>query len=150
MSSRPFTTAEKNLARSIFGDAIDLDRARLVRRKWWLLQPRAVTMAPRGHIHFHPESPAWCDCFASHGPGMQAHLIHELVHVWQHQQGINLLLRRHPFCRYSYRIRPGRPFERYGIEQQAEIVRHVFLLRQGIAVAGAPALSVLEKLLPFR
>src|SRR3546814_8718274 len=71
-------------------------------RKWWPFQPRRVTMAPRGHIHFHPESPSYCDCFASASIGYQGHLIHELVHVWQYQQGVNLILRRHPFCRYSY------------------------------------------------
>src|SRR3546814_7085715 len=89
-------------------------------RKWWPFQPRRVTMAPRGHIHFHPESPSYCDCFASASIGYQGHLIHELVHVWQYQQGVNLILRRHPFCRYSYTIKPGWTLERYGIEQQAE------------------------------
>lgn len=146
---RPLTDAERRLARGVFGDAIDYDRVRLRRRKWWPLQPRCVTMAPRGHIHFHPDSSSYCACFAASDIAMQAHLIHELVHVWQHQKGINLLLRRHPFCRYRYTIRPGWMLARYGIEQQAEIVRHVFLLRQGISVPGAPPLAVLEALLPF-
>ena len=56
---------------------------------------------------------------------------------------------RHPFCRYDYAVLPGKPFARYGIEQQAEIVRHAFLLRQGVAVAGKPGLDVYEALLPF-
>lgn len=81
---------------------------------------------------------------------MQGHLIHELVHVWQHQRGINLLLRRHPFCRYDYRFEPGKPFARYGIEQQAEIVRHVFLMRRGQSVEGKPSLQELEEILPFK
>jgi hypothetical protein len=56
---------------------------------------------------------------------------------------------RHPFCRYAYRITPGKRFHRYGIEQQAEIVRHAFLLRNGIALSGKPPLEVYEALLPF-
>lgn len=56
---------------------------------------------------------------------------------------------RHPFCRYDYAIRPGKPFDRYGIEQQAEIVRHAFLLRNGAALPGRPSLAVYEALLPF-
>lgn len=147
---RPLTEAERALARSVFGDALDLDTVRIRHRKWWPFQPRRVTMAPRGNIHFHPQSPNYCDCFASGSIGYQGHLIHELVHVWQYQQGVNLILRRHPFCRYSYTIKPGWTLERYGIEQQAEIVRHTFLLRQGIVVPGAPPLATLESILPFK
>ena len=43
---------------------------------------------------------------------------------------------------------PG-ALKRYGIEQQAEIVRHAFLLRAGVAVAGAPDLATYETILPF-
>jgi len=146
---RPLTDAERALARGMFGTAIDLDPVRIYRRKWFPFQPRNVTMAPRGHLHFHPAGDAYRDCFASEGLGLQGHLIHELVHVWQHQQGLNLVLRRHPFCRYHYSIKPGWTLARYGIEQQAEIVRHVFLLRQGATVPGAPPLATLESILPF-
>ena len=43
----------------------------------------------------------------------------------------------------------GELAQRYGIEQQAEIVRHAFLLRNGGKVAGAPLVSVYEDILPF-
>ncbi|MFN7174581.1 MAG: aminotransferase class I/II-fold pyridoxal phosphate-dependent enzyme, partial [Thermaurantiacus tibetensis] len=32
----------------------------------------------------------------------RGHFVHELVHVWQHQQGIRLPWRRLPFARYRY------------------------------------------------
>lgn len=147
--SRPLSAAERMMARSVFGDAIDYDPVRIVRRKWAFFQPRSVTMAPRGHIHFHPQGTSYCECFASASISRQGHLIHELVHVWQHQRGINLVLRRHPFCRYDYSIKPGWKLERYGLEQQAEIVRHTFLLRHGVALPGAPPLATLESILPF-
>ncbi len=134
----------------MFGGALDLEAVRIRNRKWWPLQPRNVTMAPRGHIHFHPGGDGYCACFGETSLAEQGHLIHELVHVWQHQQGINLLLRRHPFCRYSYTVKPGWPLARYGIEQQAEIVRHVFLMRRGVTIPGAPPLATLESILPFR
>ena len=49
-----------------------------------------------------------------------------MTHVWQAQTSgrFYLPLMRHPFCRYGYRLKPGKPFERYGLEQQAEIVAH--------------------------
>lgn len=143
------TAPERRLAAAMFGDAIDYDAVRIVRGKWFPFQPRNVTMAPRGAIHFHPDGTSYCDCFAGNSLASQGHLIHELVHVWQHQRGINLVLRRHPFCRYDYVIRPGWTLARYGIEQQAEIVRHTFLLRHGVTVPGAPPLPTLESILPF-
>ena len=114
---RALTDAERTLARSVFGQAIDLDAVRLYQRKWFPFQPRNVTMAPRGALHFHPAGSNYCECFAASNLGMQGHLIHELVHVWQHQRGINLVLKRHPFCRYSYTIKPGWTLTRYGLEQ---------------------------------
>jgi hypothetical protein len=147
---RALTPAERALARGMFGDAIDLDRVTIRQRRWMPFQPRSVTMAPRGHIHFHPGGDSYRACFGAASLAMQAHLIHELVHVWQYQQGINLILRRHPFCRYSYTVKPGWPLARYGIEQQAEIVRHVFLLRRGIRIPGAPPITTLETILPFK
>jgi hypothetical protein len=149
-AGRPLTHEERMLAASMFGAAIDLDAVRIYRRKWWPFQPRRITMAPRGHIHFHPAGDNYCACFGIGSLGQQGLFVHELVHVWQHQRGVNLLLQRHPFCRYSYSIKPGWKLDRYGIEQQAEIVRHTFLLRRGVVVPGAPPLATLESILPFQ
>jgi len=148
-AGRPLSAGERQLAEGMFGDAVDYDAVRIVNRKWAFFQPRAVTMAPRGNIHFHPRGHGYCDCFASRTRHWQGHFIHEMVHVWQHQRGINLILRRHPFCRYSYAVKPGWLLDRYGLEQQAEIVRHVFLMRHGVVIPGAPPLATLETILPF-
>ena len=146
---RPLTSGEIALARTVYGDAIDYAPVRLCNRKWAFFQPRGVVMAPRGHIHFHPHGDLWREDFSEAPLGEQGLFIHEMCHVWQHQRGIILPLKRHPFCRYDYSFVPGRPLLRYGIEQQAEIVRHAFLLRRGAAVAGAPALARYESVLPF-
>jgi hypothetical protein len=148
---RPLTAGERNLAASIFGEALDTGRVRIHPTPWWPLQPRTVAMAPMGHLHVRREGPLWRDDFADADLGLQALFLHELTHVWQTQTWgrWHLILVRHPFCRYRYRYVPGRPFHLYGVEQQAEIVRHVFLLRAGRAVAGAPPLDRLEAILPF-
>ena len=104
---------------------------------------------PRWHIWFHPADPRYSDDFCGCAAGVQGLLLHELTHVWQRQQGVYLPLRRHPFCRYGYALKPGQPFARYGLEQQAEIVRHAFLIREGYDVPGAPSLRQYRSLLPF-
>lgn len=148
-ASRPLTEAERNLAASVFGDAIDYSAVRIHQRKWWPFQPKRVTMAPDGHIWFHPKGDLWCDDFCDRPLQAQGLFIHEMTHVWQHQKGIWLPLARHPFCRYSYTLKPGWPLQRYGLEQQAEIVRHAFLMREGAMVLGAPPLKQYISLLPF-
>ena len=149
MIDRTLTPGEIALARTVFHDAIDYAAVRIARRKWAFFQPRDTVMAPRGCIHFHPGGSAYRDDFAAARLADQGLFIHEMVHIWQHQRGIFLPLARHPFCRYSYAFKPGQPLNRYGIEQQGEIVRHAFLLRHGAAVAGAPPLAQYETLLPF-
>ena len=137
--------------REVFGTAIDTAKVTIRRRKWWWFQPRKVTMAPSGHLHFHPRGQSYCDDFSLAGPAAQAHFIHEMTHVWQTQTRgwwyVPLLgaVQR----KYSYTLKPGKPLTSYGIEQQAEIVAHAFMARRGWKVAGAPTPSVLEALLPF-
>jgi hypothetical protein len=134
---RPLTPGEIALARSVFGESIDYAKVRLVRRKWWPFQPRGIVMAPTGNIHFHPADPNWREDFATALLNLQGLFIHEMTHVWQAQTRgrFYLPLMRHPFCRYAYRFVPDKPFDAYGLEQQAEIVRHAFLQTQGQKLA---------------
>lgn len=136
---------------SLFGDAVDPDPVRLYRRRWWPLQPRHVTMAPCGHIHFPARSQLWREDFAEADIALQGLFMHEMTHVWQAQARGRwyLPLHRHPFCRYRYTLVPGRAFADYGIEQQAEIVRHAFLARGGNRPRAAGEAEALERLLPF-
>jgi hypothetical protein len=126
---RQLTPGERELAAGIFSTAIDLNAVRLHRARWFPFQPRNVVMAPDGGVWFHPQGGLWRDDFAVAPEWLQTLIIHELTHVWQHQRGLCLPLRRHPFCRYDYTITPERPLARYGIEQQAMIVEDVFRCR---------------------
>ncbi len=147
MLNRCLTPGEIELARSVFGDAIDYSKVRLFKGKWWPLHPRNAAMAPMGNIYFHPEGEVWSDDFSKEPLGRQGFFIHEMTHVWQSQTSgrFYLPLMRHPFCRYSYELKPGKPFRRYGLEQQAEIVAHNFLARRGTRLALVPPAD----LLPF-
>lgn len=121
------------------------------RRKWFPFQPRHVTMAPRGHVHFHPMSDNYCEDFSSASLTQQGLFIHEMVHVWQVQARGRwyLVLRRMPWARYDYSLKPGWPLTRYGIEQQAEIVKHAFWLRNGMKLAGVGDASAYDVLVNF-
>ncbi|MEO6386746.1 MAG: vgr related protein [Croceibacterium sp.] len=148
---RPLTEGEVALARRVFGNAIAYPKVTVKRRKFFPLQPRQVTMAPRGHLHFHPLGEAYSDDFSSQHPLRQGLFIHEMTHVWQTQVKGDwfLLLHRHPWCRYDYSLKPGWKLPRYGIEQQAEIVRHAFLLRQGLKLPGIGDPAAYDLLVDF-
>jgi hypothetical protein len=149
MTGRFLTPAETKLAESVFGNAIDYESVRINNRKWIFFQPRRTAMSPDGQLWFHPKGSLYCTDFCDAHVDDQGLFIHEMTHVWQRQSGVNLVLRRHPFCRYSYTLKPGWRLTRYGLEQQAEIVRHAFLLREGRAIAGAPSLRQYQSILPF-
>ena len=137
--ARPLSPGEVALARSMFGEAIDYDRVRIVRRKWWPFQPKGIVMAPSGNIHFHPASDEYRDDFAAAPLSLQGLFVHEMTHVWQAQRHgrFYLPLMRHPFCRYTYQVKDGWCFDRYGLEQQAELVRHRFLADRGYLLAAS-------------
>lgn len=149
--SRPLTSGEVALARSVFGDAIAYDRVRVCHYKWMFFQPRRVVMAPMGHIHFHPRGGLYHDDFSAASQALKGLFLHEMTHVWQAQTRGRwyLVLMRHPFASYGYALRPGWRLDRYGLEQQAEIVRHYWLLTQGVTIAGAPGVAAYRAVLPF-
>jgi hypothetical protein len=148
---RSLTPGEITLARSVFGDAIAYDAVRIHLGKWIFFQPERVTMAPMGHIHFHPHGKAYHGDFADAHLAAQAHFIHEMTHVWQAQTRGKyfLVFARYPGMRYSYSLKPGWPLRRYNLEQQAEIVSHYFLLSKGQTLAGAPGIDAYRAILPF-
>jgi hypothetical protein len=146
---RALTPGEVALARTMFGEAIDYAAVTVRCRKWIFFQPRDTVMAPRGHIHCHPKGSTWRADYAAGSIADQGLFIHEMTHVWQHQSGIFLPIARHPFCRYRYTLVPGRGFAGYGIEQQAEIVRHAWMQRLGLTVPDKPGRDVYDALLPF-
>ena len=146
---RVLTEGERGLAREIFGDSVDLDRPRIYGRCFLpLAQPRGLAMAPNGNIYFHP---------ADHIPDFsraplhqQGWFLHELTHVWQHQRGVRVWLRGLCDRRYRYLpLRPGKPFERYGIEQQGDIVQDYFMMLRGCPVPGPVSLDDYRELLRF-
>ena len=83
VTARGLTSAEIEMARSVFGDAIDYAPVRIEQRKWAFFQPRETVMAPTGCIHFHPKGTRYREDFACGNLDDQGLLIHELTHIWQ-------------------------------------------------------------------
>lgn len=108
-------------------------------------------MAPDGNIYYHPDNPNYLADFSLGTPGQQGTFIHELAHVWQHQQGINV---RSAMFNRSYKYLPlnvDKSFSSYGIEQQGNIVRDYFYLKQfnWRAEGNSTTLQQYESVLPF-
>jgi|UniRef100_UPI0035CA586D hypothetical protein len=150
MAHRPLTPAEHTAARAVFGDAIDYARVRIHDRRYIFFQPAKVAMAPNGQIYF----PRACHCpdFSTNVPHL-AWLLHELTHVWQHQQGMWVRLRG-TLARGKYGYgdlgETDRPFTAFNIEQQAAIVGDYVLTTHGYrAQHGRGTRADYEAILPF-
>jgi hypothetical protein len=131
MEVRRLTPAERGLAMTVFGRAIDLPRVRILALPVW-----RRAFAPTGWLIAWPSLEALADFGAENVPlRLQARLVHELTHVWQAQQGVNLLFAKlragdGPGS-YAYDLERGPEFARLNIEQQAMAVEHSFLAMRG-------------------
>lgn len=146
--TRPLTRAEIALARSVFGDAIDLSTVVVHRDKYIFFQPDDTAMTPNGQIYF-PE-PVYRADFTG-DVDARAWMVHELVHVWQHQQGVNVILAA-PFARrYNYgQLNAQSLFGAYNIEQQASIVADYYYLTQGRrTIHGSGPIEQYRRIIPF-
>ncbi len=126
---RKLSLDERALAKSVFGDGLALDRIWLFSVPFW---NRAFVAGP--NLIVWPARSASRD-FSTASIEVQAVLIHELVHVWQAQRGINLLWAKlragdRPTT-YAYDLFDGCQFHNLNIEQQAMIVEHGFLAANG-------------------
>lgn len=132
---RALTAGEIALGRTMFGDEIDWPRVRV------LQGPRALgfgAMVPRGHTIVFSRWRAARD-FAQASIDEQGWFVHELTHVWQAARGVVLAgakLRALGKRAYRYTPQPQAKFTKYNIERQAEIVRHLFLARNGYREPG--------------
>ena len=138
---RPLTPGEIGLAREAFGDDLRCETVRFLASPWpfdrafvpgrwfgreWIVWPRRTLPAD----------------IAGAPLKLQAVLIHELTHVWQAQQGVNLLTGKlragdRP-ASYEYPVGMDSSWGDLNIEQQAMVVEHRFrLLHSGAAPAPA-------------
>jgi hypothetical protein len=141
---RALTSGERAMAADIFARRLALDSLNVFQA------PRLpfAAMVPLGKTIVFSRWRAAHD-FSRADIHEQGWFIHELVHCWQARAGAVLPLAKLKAVgrrAYDYDLAAGKPFVAYNIEQQAEIVRHMFLARKGAPQAGAPPLIALQKM----
>lgn len=139
LKQRPLTAAEKAMAFSVFGTALNVDNIQIIAHRLIL---KNYAISPNGHVYFHPQN--WCEDFAKCSLFKQSWLIHELTHVWQIQQGMAVVRKALFNRRYHYILEQGKSFFHYGIEQQAQMVQDYFLRR-----AQGQGCTQYEQCIPF-
>ena len=129
LRARRLTAGEHHLCAQVFGEDIDAARVRILSLPVW---PRPFV--PSAGLVVWPATSALAD-FSVAPLWLRSVLVHELVHVWQAQQGVFL-----PFAKlragdgratYAYDLADGRSFSQLNIEQQAMVVQHAYLAAGG-------------------
>lgn len=139
---RPLTSGEVELAREAFGEALDYRPIRFLPSPWpfnrafvpgrwfgrdWIVWPKGTLPLDLSAAPLR----------------LQSTFIHELTHVWQAQQGVNLLTGKlragDSAASYTYPLADDCDWTHLNIEQQAMVVEHRFRLSRGLSVPADKA-----------
>lgn len=131
---RVLTAGEIAMASTVFAAAIDYSQVRLRDESYVAWQGATYVMSPNGHIYFGEALRGVAD-WSLKDCNHRGLFMHAMTHVWQHQQGVNvlllgafqqakqLLLGDPP----AYRLDEGKTLKDFNIEQQGDIVRDYYL-----------------------
>ncbi len=130
-SSRILTAQEKELAKSVYGEAFDYDQLRI--------DDKAILGPKYGHFAY--VSYFTINCY---GPMTRHTFIHELMHVWQYQRYGSMYILHALWAQrtkesYNYgglgRLRgikrAGGQLADFNFEQQADIIEDYYLIKHG-------------------
>lgn len=130
---RPLTDEEKAWIEKNHPNAnsIDLESVRVYNGRFFGPQTSSFLMSPDGNIYLGGDASQPAPNLATTGVANQNLLIHEITHVWQFQQGVNVWFERvaltitHPFSDlYDWKgVPPGQPLN---IEQQAQKIQETY------------------------
>lgn len=147
---RRLTDTEKSLAVKVFGNHLELDSVRFIG------SPKPFDRAFVAGRWFGRDWIVWpnstlADDYTTQKLSRRATFIHELVHVWQAQQGVNLAVAKiragDGERAYAYPADETCVWAGLNIEQQAMVVEHAYKLSQG---GTAPAAKAFYRLIaPF-
>ena len=147
--SRKLTAGEIREAKTIFGSVIDYAKVIVHQDKAYFFQPGDTAITPNGEIYFPAQS--YKSDFSTKAEDAWW-IIHELTHVWQHQQGMWVRARGVLNRNYDYGdlSKGDLKFMDQGIEVQASIVADYYRLRHKLSLLhGSGSLADYEKVIPF-
>ncbi len=129
---RQLTIGEIALAKTLYGHSIRYSRVWVHRESYlpFNLQPIDVAMSPNGEMWFREKT--YSPDFSLEGNIEKKHrFMHEMMHVWQNQNGMFVRTRGifSGIADYSYSLDKTELFH-YNLEQQASIVSDYWLLKQ--------------------
>jgi hypothetical protein len=128
--SRPLTVGEQQLLAPLFGPSIDSSQVRVHNGEFLFpLQPDNIAMTPNGELYFNPQY--FKEDFSTASPSDQRWFMHEMVHVWQHQQGYPVAARGalRVGLPYEYNLAPDTQLGDYNMEAQGEILADYWALK---------------------
>ncbi len=136
---RPLTSGEIAMAKTIFGNQMDYSAVRVSSHR------SKKSKAFHGQMYLTWTS--YADDFSKvNSKWKQSNFLHELAHLWQEQQGVNLITSaikeffRHGgnYSRaYRYNLTKDVQFGTLGIEQQGEIIEDYWSVRQRVNPTNA-------------
>ena len=134
---RNLTPKEIDLAKEFFGSSVDYKHVKVFSRNFFFYPFEGAAMVPNGNIYMLDDRMRnrTFDGSPDKDTGI---FIHEMTHVWQHQQGVSLPLSAlaayiengfdYAAC-YEYCVDKYAKFDDYNIEQQASIVENIYNMR---------------------
>lgn len=149
--SRPLTSGELSMARSLFKDSVDYARVRVHNEEYlpFGLQPDNTAMTPNGEMYFNPD---FYKADFSVDARDRHWFMHEMVHVWQHQLGYWVRLHGmllHPGTLwgllgdpYVYEFKAGSKLQDFNMEQQGDILADYFSWSTGNSVMSESGRNV--------
>ena len=144
--TRPLTLGERNLVDSVFAGSVRTSTVRIANRKQNILQSSADVVTLNETLYFPKKHILYSPDFSREGIHFKLLFIHEVTHVWQIQHHGHLIIKRLKNPSYIYLpAAPGSLWEDFGIEQQAQIVGHYYLIIQGRLDYAAYLESRLQK-----
>lgn len=143
---RKLTKGEISLSKIIFKDSINYNKVMVHKHGLPLfagLQDDQTAVTPDNNIYFTKNK--FKTDFSQDEDFIQRHwIVHEMVHVWQHQLGYNII--RHAFDRiYNYNLVNKKDISEFYMEQQGDIIADYCMYLAGYSAEGLRQLNIKKK-----
>lgn len=127
---RALTSGEVEMAKLVFGSSVDYAKVKVHNHGYWMfagMQQKETAVTPNGQMYFPRD--IYEEDFSEVDVGIQAHFIHEMVHVWQYQLGypVKRVRAPRPKMSYAYNLDAEKKFCDYNMEAQGSIIADYFL-----------------------